>query len=377
MSQAWIEIEVKHLEHNFLTLKNFLKSHGLGTEIAPCIKSEAYSHGLVEVAQVFSRLGAKWFCVNSLEEATKLRKSSIKADILILGHTPVKDLMLVLKGNFVLNLHSLDLAQKYATELKNFNSKLRLHLEVDTGMSRLGVLTTDCLEVIKFCQNQSSFSLEGIFTHFGSSDDVHSERFFTQINKFEKVREQIEPILNKNILFHCCNSSALVRRPDLSSDLVRPGLLLYGFYPSVEIQKICQTQGLNFLPAITFKSKIVQIKNISSNTEVSYGNGFITSKPTKIGILPVGYADGLNRLLSNTESLEFKGQKVKILGRVCMNMTIIDLTDIDSEVGDVVTLISSDNLESQATSCGTINYDILSSLPSHLKRVYIPPHPSR
>ena len=375
LKRTWSEINLDAIEHNFLQIKNMIKST---CKIMSVVKADAYGHGAEMVARRLDKMGTDWFAVSNLEEALQLRQCGIKKPILILGYTPPEHIAAVVYNDFTQTIFSEEYAFLLSEEALKLNLTVKVHIKIDTGMSRLGFVYQDKIkdneiveDIINTC-NIKNFNIDGIYTHF-SCADMPGEDDFTlqQYNLFSDLIKKLEKRgINFNIK-HCSNSAATLRFKEMNLDMVRPGIILYGLYPSEDLKGIG-----SFIPAMQLKSVVSMLKNIDENVSVSYGKTFTTKNKTKLATVPIGYADGYPRLMSNKGEMIVKGQKVKVVGRVCMDQTVVDVTNVDKiKEDDIITVFGVDNKESISAEeisevSGTINYETVCLIGKRVPRVY-------
>ena len=347
-SRAWVEINLRAIEENYIELERLC-----ATPVAAVVKANGYGHGAITVASAVSRLGARTFAVACVDEALELRSGGITGDILILAPTPEARLAEVFENNFIQTVTSVE----YAKKLK---SGTRVHIKVDTGMGRLGVKTAEEVrEIYEIC------NAEGIFTHFAESDDVKSDFTLQQMDKFEKI------IAESGVGFkyvHCANSGAVLNYPRARKfSMVRPGLLLYGLYPEGK------SDVLKLTPAMSLKARVCDVRDVKAGESVSYGRTFVAEQNMRVAVLPIGYADGLSRALSGVGEAFIAGKRVPIIGRICMDLCVIDVTGLEVKVGDVAELFG-ENISANevAEKCGTIPYEIIVSVGKRIPRVATP-----
>lgn len=365
-------VDLGRIEHNFFEIRRFTN----GAAMICVIKADAYGHGAVKLGLLYEKLGAEMLAVACLDEALELRRGGITLPILILGATPVKLSYLLAKNGFVQSVSSLAYAEELDAEMKKLSETLRIHIKLDTGMSRFGLYAhkgnadsaSDEAEAI--C-NLSSLCAEGIFTHFSEAEIADTsftdEQFEAFMSVVGKLRER-----GKTFEFcHCANSAAVVNYKRAHLNCVRPGLILYGYSPTGE-----KIAGLDLLPAMTLRSLIADIRNIRAGDSISYNRNFIAERDMTVAVVSCGYADGLPRLLSNRGYFLISGKKAPILGNVCMDLTIVDVSNIDgvSPFDEAVIFgsqkekyLSPDELASLA---GTISYELLTSVSKRVPRTY-------
>ncbi len=368
--RTWAEIELSAIRHNYHAIRNSLPE---GCRFLGVVKADAYGHGALRIAGLLQEEGADYLAVSCLDEALELRRAGISMPILILGHTPVEYTEVLIRHSLTQTVTCLAKAMQYSEEAKLLNGTLRVHLKLDTGMSRLGFLCADPYfdigveNIIRSCR-LPNLEFEGVFTHFAVADDPSAgSRDYTQ-KQFRLFTDVISAVQERSgITFpirHCANSGAVISYPDTALDMVRPGLLLYGYGDSGKL-------GLQ--PAMRLVTTVSTIKIHPAGTCVSYGCRFETARRTRIGVIAAGYADGLPRLSSNRFSYQVAGKPAPQLGTICMDMCMIDLTDIpEAHVGSEVELFGPQNsLERLSEAAETIPYELLCSVTKRVPRVYL------
>ena len=372
---AWLEIKKENLSANLQTLK---KLAGENVLIAPCVKANAYGHGLIETGRIFIEAGVDWLSVNSLEEAGQLREVGLNQPILVIGYVAANELEKILDLDLKLFVSNWDYAQKLSELGTEKNKTALIHLKIDTGMHRHGVLMAEAEGLVKKIKNLPNVKVEGLATHFATSDEPLSPAYFNQqLENFKEITTKIKNIVGDNLIVHCDKSASLLLYRHGLANLVRPGLAAYGYYPGSDTKKLCQEKNIILKPALSFKTKVGQIKEVPADSYVGYGCAYITKRPTTLATIPVGYYDGYDRKLSNQGYVLVNGQKAQILGRVCMNITIVDITDCGQVTeGDEVVLIGEQGqeiitVEQMADWAKTINYEIITRLRESLPRYYL------
>ena len=363
---TWAEIDLKAIEHNYRQVRKVV---GKGIHIMAVVKANAYGHGTVEVSRVLERAGVDYLGVATTDEAVRLRDHGITVPVLILGSVLPGEVGVAVAKDITLTLCGDGLLDAIRQETKD-GRRLKVHIKVDTGMGRVGVWHEEALPFVKKISAEKGIALEGIYTHFSSAG---RDDFFTnyQIESFEKLLLELEKNWIKIPLKHAANSIATVdfRRSHLN--LVRPGLIIYGMYPKHTFPKLIKLK-----PALALKTKIVFIKETPPGRSISYGRTFITQKHTRIATLPIGYADGYGRKLSNKGEVLVKGQRARVIGKVTMDQTMIDLGSIGGvKVGDEVVLIGKQGLdeiraENLARMAESIAYEVVCGISNRVPRVY-------
>jgi len=372
---TWLSISKKALSHN---VRRFRKIVSRNTQLMAVVKSNAYGHGIIECAKIFKKAGCDWLGTVNLEEALLLRESGIRGRILVLSYFHPDKLEEAVKKNITLTIYHYQAAYKLSKIAKKIKKKVKIHFKVDTGTSRLGLLTKNCLPLIKRIKKLDNIEIEGIFSHLANSENPDQTFTNRQIYEFEKLLVQLsKEKINIPIKHIGCSASTLLNRRS-HFNLVRLGISLYGLW-SVEkdgkrVQKLYKQ--FNLLPALSWYSTIIQIKELPAKASIGYGCTYKTTRKTKIALMPVGYWDGYDRKLSGQGEVLISGKRCKIRGRVCMNLTIIDVTDIkEARVGDKVTLIGRSGkdkitADELANRINTINYEIITRINPLIPRVY-------
>ena len=368
LRRTWAEIDTDALIHNFKIIKSTAK-----VAVCAVVKANAYGHGVDIVAPLLQEAGADFFAVSNIEEAVELRELNITKPILILGYTPCEYARELAKHDISQCVYSLEYAKELSCEAVQDGVNVKIHLKLDTGMSRIGF---DCRDdnlrgindAVKAAR-LDGFTIEGVFTHFAAADrNVTQEDGFTdmQYNRFSNAVNLLKQGGIKPKICHCCNSAALCLDSEKHFDMCRAGIILYGLTPSSDL-KLPQ----DFIPVMDFKSVVSLVKEIHAGDTVSYGRTFKTQKDMKIATVSCGYADGYPRLLSNKGYVLINGQRANIVGRVCMDQFCIDVTDIPNvNLGDEVLLWGKDlPVEQFADMIGTINYEMVCGVSSRVKRI--------
>lgn len=369
LHRTWAEIDINALIHNFKTIKKLSD----GAKLMAVVKANAYGHSVNDIAPVLDSQGADSFAVSNIDEALQLREMGIKKPILILGYTPAECADMLYSNNISQCVYSTEYANALSEQAVKNNVKIKVHIKLDTGMSRLGFdCRNDSLagidEAIKAAK-LSGFYLEGLFTHFAVADRSQQEEDgFTdwQFNNFQKAAERF---INAGItpeIFHCCNSASLILDNEKHLNMCRPGIILYGLSPSAADELKC-----DITPVMTLKSVVSMVKEIRKGDTVSYGKTFTAEKNIKIATVTAGYADGYPRQLSNKAYVLIKGKKAPILGRVCMDQMSVDVTDIpDIRMGDEVILFGKElSVDILAELSNTINYEIVCGISPRVPRI--------
>jgi alanine racemase len=364
-----IEIDLTAVRHNFTVLRGLLKS--TGARIMAVIKSDAYGHGLLEVSQVLESAGVWGFGVSGAEEAISLREGKITAPILFLSGLPPgaeKEVMALDLIPGVTDVFSLDTLEHVASMR---DETCRVHLKVDTGMGRLGFSPDELYEVVKELRQWPHLCFEGLYSHLSSADDPLDPFNTVQLNTFASVLDQVKDIGWRPLIIHLANSAGLIHFPSAHYDLVRPGLAIYGSYPGPQGQK-----SLELRPVMSFRSKIIAIRNLAEKSPVSYGHSFYTKRPSRIAVVPVGYDDGYLRSMSNRSIVLIRGKRCPAVGNICMKSFMVDVSMLDGVTpGEEVMLLGRQGdeiitAEDLAQWGSTISYELLCLLGSRNKRFF-------
>jgi len=358
-------VDLKAIMHNVKEIRRLLSPK---TEIMAVIKASAYGGGSIEIAKVLVQNGIERFAVAIPEEAIVLRKSGIDKPILVLTPPTLSDLQSIVEYNLIPSISDIETAKELNELCYTNNKRLKIHVEIDTGMGRTGTQPEEAISLITQINTLSSLEVEGLFAHFSSAES-DAEYTRKQIYIFEKtVNELIQQGINIAIR-HVCNSAGIVLFPETHYEFVRLGLMLYGYYPDEALKG-----KLSLKPSLILKTKIIHIKDVPAETSISYNRTFTTKRPSRIATLPIGYADGFKRALSNKGFVLVNGRKAPIAGRICMDLSMIDVTDIPNvKKGDEVIIFDNTNItvEELAELCGTISYEIISTISPRIPRVYI------
>ena len=364
-------IDLDAVEKNFEAMHNQIRPE---TGMIAVIKADAYGHGAVPIAHLIENYDYIWgFAVATAEEALELRQNQIKKPVLILGHVFEEDLPELAYAEVSIAVSSLSMARAYAEAGKKVDKPVKIHLAVDTGMSRIGFADRpESLVEIREISSLEGLSIEGIFTHFARADEADSTPAIMQLVRFESFLTMLDKEGIQIPFRHCSNSAGLIRLPQANMDLVRAGISIYGIYPSEDVPK-----EVRLTPVMELKSHISFVKTVPAQTEVSYGGTFVTERETRLATIPVGYADGYPRQLSNKGWVLIHGLRAPICGRVCMDQFMVDVTDIDDvREGDEVTLMGRDqegfiSVEALGLMSGRFPYEFVCDISKRVPREYI------
>ncbi|EKN41880.1 alanine racemase [Clostridium botulinum CFSAN001627] len=366
---VWAEIDLDNLQHNLKQIKKICGNK----EIIGVIKANAYGHGAMEIAPTLLENGVSRLAVAVLSEAMELRMSGIKEPIMILGYTPWALGDMLLDNDIEQSVYSYNDALELSKIALLKRKILKIHIVVDTGMGRIGFLPTkESVEDVYKISKLPNIQIEGVFSHFSSADELDKDYTLYQMNNYNEFINKLE---EKNIqvhIKHIANSAAIIDLESTHLDAVRAGIIMYGYYPSNYVLR----NNIKLKPVMSLKTSIVHIKKVSSGEYISYGRTFKTERESIIATLPIGYADGYNRLLSNKGKVIVNGKLAPVIGRVCMDQCMIDVTSIENlKVGDVVTIMGQENgvsytAEDIASQIGTISYEVICNVNKRVPRVY-------
>lgn len=338
------------------------------------IKANAYGHGAKVFAHELDRMGFDWFAVATVDEGIELRRDGIEQPILVLGYTCEAQYPDMVQWEITPTIYSLDMAKAFDAAAAKAGKVANIHIKIDTGMSRIGFLPgEESLDEIEKIHELRHLRIQGMFTHFACADMRDKTHVGHQIEKFHQM---IDGVRQREIpveIFHCSNSASIMELPSEHMNLVRAGIILYGLYPSNEMEE----KRLPLKPVMSLYSHIVHVKEVPEGVTVGYGATYVTGRPTRIATVPVGYADGYPRSLSNRASVLLHGRRAPIIGRVCMDQFMVDVTDMPQvSVGDVVTLVGQDgeeilSVEEISEMAGSFNYEFVCDVSRRVPRVYV------
>jgi alanine racemase len=380
---TFAEIDLKALAHNYRELRRVTAPEA---DIMAVVKADGYGHGATQVARVALDCGAKFLAVARFDEAVRLRQAGIDAPILLFGYSLPVYGAYVAENNIRVAINSLDAAQRLSAEAVRIGKTFKAHVKIDTGMGRLGLLAdgltpgkdsgediSGTIQQVLTIASLPYVEMEGIFTHFANADARDKSHAYGQFTRFVALLEALDEEGFQVKFRHAANSAATIEMPETHLDLVRPGVSQYGLWPSDEVDQ----SRIGLKPVMTIKSTVIQVKEVGSGFAVSYGSTHRTPRPTKIATVPIGYADGFDRILSSKGNMLVKGVRAPIIGRVCMDLTLIDVGHIpDVALEDEVVVMGRQGDEEITADeiagfVGTINYEIVSSLTSRVPKIYI------
>ena len=379
----WTEIDLNAISHNVQELRRITSS---GSRFMAVVKADGYGHGAAEVASAALKNGADCLGVARMDEGLHLRIAGISAPILILGFTPPELSTKVVSHHLTQAVYTFEAAEALSEAAAQLQTKAKVHIKVDTGMGRLGLLPDsprismlgkhlpgNTLRVIESISRLPHVEIEGVFTHFASADSQDKTYTLQQLERFLEFLEKLKIHGLEFPIRHAANSAALIDLPETHLDMVRAGISLYGFYPSPEVNR----ERISLIPAMTLKTRIIHVKMVPAGFHISYGLTYQTEMPTVIATVSAGYADGLNRLLSSRGQMLVRERRAQIVGRICMDMTLLDVGHIpDVAVGDEVVIFGTQGREcipvdEMADTLNTIHYEIVTNLSPRVERIYL------
>ncbi len=376
VKRTWTEVSLDDAEKNYKLIKNKIGDR----KICCVIKADGYGHGAVALAILYEKLGADYFAVSNIDEAKELRNNNISLPIIILGYTPFENAEDLASLNITQAVYSLEYAEALNAQCAKYDCKVKIHIKLDTGMSRIGFMCQEfprdnnSIEEIKAACGLPYLETDGIFTHFCVSDSGDEGKEFTE-KQFDNFKHTVNSLKENNIHFniiHCSNSGAIEDYPDTYFDMVRAGIILYGLAPSPLLK-----DRLDLIPCMSMKTVIAHIKTIDKGASVSYGRTFTAEKKMIIATVPVGYADGFIRAYAKNGYMIVNGKKAPILGRICMDQTMIDITEIDNvNIGDEVLVFGNGKngertADDLADCADTINYEVVCTVSKRVPRLFV------
>ncbi|NLK00871.1 MAG: alanine racemase [Clostridia bacterium] len=368
---VWAEVNLRNLAFNMKGIKGVLKG---GSKLAAVVKANAYGHGANAISKAALRNGADCLCVAVLDEAISLRDEGIQVPIIILGYTPYPDLHVVNHYDLTQTIFELGQAELLSKVSVDSGRKTKIHLKIDTGMGRLGFPTGGkTLDIIRKIMELPGLTVEGIYTHFANADALDKSHTLEQFNDFLMFLDELGKNNFRIPVVHAANSAALMDLPQTHLDMVRPGIILYGHYPAEEVNK----KALPLKPVMTLKARIADVKKVRAGSKISYGCTYTAKKDSLIAVIPIGYADGYSRLLSNRGEVLIRGFRAPVVGAVCMDQMMVDVGHIPGiGTNEEVVLIGKQgreevNAEEIASFTRTINYEVLCRISERIPRKYI------
>ena len=366
---TWAEIDLKAIAHNVQAVKKRLDP---AVGVMAVVKANAYGHGAVEVARAALAAGAEWLAVNRVEEGVALRQAGIEARTLVLGYCPPGQAGLVVEHNITPAVTTLDTAEALAERAQQLDREFVIHVKIDTGMGRLGLLPEEAVDFVGALADFSALKIEGVFSHLATADDPDPSFSRRQLQVYQDVTQALEAAGIEIPLHHLANSAAGLQLPETHHHLVRLGVAMYGLTPSIKLDLPVELR-----PAMTLKTRVARLRVLPAGAAVGYGRTFVAPEPTAVALAPVGYGDGYPRLCSNRGEMLVRGQRARVIGAVSMDQTSLDVSGIDdvSQDDEIVVFGRQGEAEISAEEVArwaeTINYEIVTRLAARVPRIYL------
>lgn len=365
--EVWAEINLRAFAHNLRRIRNLAPK----AQMMLVLKADGYGHGALALGECALGLGISYFAVATFDEAMELRGAFKESSIFILGSTPLCNATKIVKHDIEVCVYNKNLAEALSKEAQKQNKKAVIHIKLETGMNRIGYsYNPQSLEEIHYIARLPHIHIKALFTHFATADCADSRYLHTQEQRFLDFVHAIDT----KVLWHCANSAAIINAPQSHYDIIRPGIMSYGLKPACDMDM----QGLDLKPVMSLKAKIVHIKEIQPNQSVGYNQNFIAPKTLKIATLPIGYADGYMRLLSNKAEVLIHGHRARVVGNICMDSCMVDVSAItQAQIGDTAVLFGTDehggelSVDELAQHVGSINYEMVCAISRRVPRVYV------
>lgn len=367
---VWAEINLDNLAHNMREVRRVTNKN---SKITAVIKADGYGHGAVAIAETLLENGADRFAVATLSEAIQLKTSFPNIETMILGYTPENLAKEVIEHNIIQTIYTIEQAKEFSNTALFLNKKIVVHIKLDSGMNRLGmVFSEETIDEILEMSKLDGLVIEGIFTHFSTADELDKEYTKQQVKKYQYIVNSLEQRGLYIPIKHVSNSAGIIDLPEFNFDMVRAGIMLYGLYPSKEVNH----ETVKLKEVMCLKAKISQVKKLAAGSGVSYGLKYKCDKDSLVATLPIGYADGYTRMLSGKGKVLVNGSIVSVIGNICMDQYIIDVTGLDVKMGDEVVLFGGNDsngisIDSVAQALNTINYEIVCMIDKRVPRLYI------
>ena len=362
---TWLEIDLDAIRNNIRAIRR-----RTNTEVMAVIKANGYGHGALQVAQAATEAGATWCGVARMEEALALREQGINSEIMVLGYTPPALIPEAIRQGIHVAIYDPQMAEAYLEFAKKSSGQLKVHVKVETGMGRLGMIPQKAAEFLKAYHYNDRLDIDGIFTHFAKADEPDEDTTQQQLSRFVALLRDLQKAGLQPATVHTANSAAIMNFPEAKFDLVRPGIAIYGLTPSPDMPLTDE-----FRPALTWKARLTSLRTLPPGHGVSYGHRYTTSDNERIGVIPLGYGDGFRRVPGQQALV--RGQRVNVVGRVCMDQCMLQLDSVpEAQAGDEVVLLGSQGnhqitADDLAEKWGTINYEVVCGLADRLPRIYL------
>ncbi|NPV74889.1 MAG: alanine racemase [Anaerolineae bacterium] len=366
---TWAEIDLDAIANNVAAFKRHVGSR---VEVFAVVKANAYGHGAVQVSRAALSAGASRLAVHRAIEGVELRKAGLSAPVLVMGYTPPEGAEQMIRWQLTPSLMTLEFAQALSGRAAAAGVTVPVHVKVDTGMSRYGLMPEETVEFMTALRRLPGVQIEGLFTHFATADSADATFVLRQLAIFNDVRAALSENGIQIPIAHAANSAATMRLPETHLNAIRPGIAIYGLHPSDQWPPVFEIR-----PALALKSLVCRVRDIPAGAGVSYGRTFVAEKKTRVALVPVGYGDGYHRILSNRGSVLIRGQRAPILGRVCMDQFVVDVSAIPGvQQEDEVVLVGAQGneairAEEVASLAGTINYEVTTSILPRVARLFL------
>lgn len=371
MPRVVAQIDTKAITHNYRQIRKSISKY---TKVMAIVKADGYGHGAIEVAKILQGEKVDYLAVAIAAEGAELREAGITTPILVLGYTPATDIRLLIENDLTQTIFSYEMAKYISYEASQLGKRVKIHIKVDTGMGRIGFLPhPTSIEEIARINQLPNIEIEGIYTHFSSADEADQSYTKKQNSIFQGFLKELGQIGIEAPVVHAANSAAIMMHKDTHFNMVRLGISLYGHHPS----QASMSYGIGLVPTMSLKTQVVHTKKVSKNQEIGYNRKYITKQATKIATIPIGYADGYGRGLSNKGRVLVRGQYAPIIGNICMDQFMVDVTHInDVTVGDEVVVFGKQNdneitVEEIAGLLNTINYEVICMVGKRIPRMYV------
>ncbi|MHC1748490.1 MAG: alanine racemase [Cellulosilyticaceae bacterium] len=365
------EVSMEALKHNYRQIRTLIPKD---TQVMGIVKADGYGHGAIEVAQILEKEGVNRFAVAIAKEGEELRTAGITAPILVLGYTPPADIPTLIENDLTQTVFSYEMAEYISREATILEKDVNVHVKVDTGMGRIGFLSCPkSIEEIQLIAQLPHINLEGIFTHFSTADEEDTSYTKEQWSIFLGFLNELREVGIDVPVIHAANSAATMTHQYTHLNVVRTGIIMYGYYPS----NYLNGKKLSLIPAMTLKTQVVHVKELPEGHYIGYGRKYCTHQKTKIATIPIGYADGYSRRLSNKGRVLIRGTYANVVGSICMDQFMVDVSHIpDIKVGDEVVVIGTQSgktisMEEVAALTDTINYEVMCMIGKRVPRIYV------
>ena len=374
LNRTWAEINIDCLLHNYKEFVSLTSPQQKKVKIMGVVKANAYGHGALEVSRALLGAGADYLAVASLDEALELRRADITSPLMILGYVNPSRADEIVDNDLTQTVYEESLVNALSEAARKKGKRARVHIKIDTGMTRIGVNISEAKNFVLKIATLPNIELEGMFTHLATADELDGSHTQMQFERYMHLVEELRKNGLEIPIKHVCNSAGAINYPQMHLDMIRPGISLYGCYPSDDVSR----DKIDLKPVMSLKTEIIRVNEVQPDVSISYGGIFTTKRMSRIATLPVGYADGFNRTLTGKANVLINGQLAPIVGKICMDQCMADITDLSGkvEIGDEAVLIGKQNggeilADDLARAIGTINYEITCNVARRVPRYYI------